>query len=311
MKPIRRRGSCCPLPRPWRSRSRNRCYESVAHVASRSCCCSCCNRRAGAAEQPDKDQWLKGRLFGPELILKHQSKLKLSGQTARRDRRRAQARAGAGRGERLDTDERSLASCRSSSTSIPWTARRCMSGVDRIFAAENRKKRLYVEMLVNIKNVTDRGTGGVSQVGERAAMNTILARLTPMVLAAALVACSGGGGGGRHRSAAHATTASASAGHDQQGGCLSLSQSGDVRRHERRRRSSVIALGYEAWIDQQLQRPASLELPHVQQVFATYPPGADFTRLHEDRVDIWLRHALHAPGSAAPACGLRALARSW
>ena len=58
---------------------------------------------------------------------------------------------------------------------------------------------------------------------------------------------------------------------------------------------SVIALGYEAWIDQQLQRPASLELPHVQQVFATYPPGADFTRLHEDRVDIWLRHALHAP----------------
>ena len=58
---------------------------------------------------------------------------------------------------------------------------------------------------------------------------------------------------------------------------------------------SVIALGYEAWIEQQLQRPASLELPHVQQAFASYPPGADFTRLHEDRVDIWLRHALHAP----------------
>ena len=31
-----------------------------------------------AAEQPDKDAWLKGRLFGPELVLKHQSKLKLS-----------------------------------------------------------------------------------------------------------------------------------------------------------------------------------------------------------------------------------------
>ncbi len=58
---------------------------------------------------------------------------------------------------------------------------------------------------------------------------------------------------------------------------------------------AVIASGYEAWIDQQLQRPASLQLPHVQQVFATYPPGADFTRLHEDRVDIWLRNALHAP----------------
>ncbi|MGQ0429003.1 MAG: DUF1800 domain-containing protein [Gammaproteobacteria bacterium] len=58
---------------------------------------------------------------------------------------------------------------------------------------------------------------------------------------------------------------------------------------------AVISMGYEAWIDQQLQRPASLELPHVQAVFATYPPGADFTRLHEDRVDIWLRHAVSAP----------------
>ena len=58
---------------------------------------------------------------------------------------------------------------------------------------------------------------------------------------------------------------------------------------------AVIAAGYEAWINQQLARPASLELPHVQQAFASYPPGADFTRLHEDRIDIWLRHALHAP----------------
>jgi len=58
---------------------------------------------------------------------------------------------------------------------------------------------------------------------------------------------------------------------------------------------AVISLGYATWIDQQLQRPASLELPHVQAAFATYPPGADFTRLHEDRIDIWLRNALNAP----------------
>jgi uncharacterized protein (DUF1800 family) len=58
---------------------------------------------------------------------------------------------------------------------------------------------------------------------------------------------------------------------------------------------AVISMGYASWIDQQLQRPASLELPHVQAVFATYPPGADFTRLHEDRIDIWLRNALQAP----------------
>ena len=31
-----------------------------------------------AADQPDKDEWLKGRLFGPELVLKHQGKLKLT-----------------------------------------------------------------------------------------------------------------------------------------------------------------------------------------------------------------------------------------
>jgi uncharacterized protein (DUF1800 family) len=58
---------------------------------------------------------------------------------------------------------------------------------------------------------------------------------------------------------------------------------------------AVISMGYAAWIDQQLQRPASLELPHVQAAFASYPPGADFTRLHEDRIDIWLRNALDAP----------------
>jgi uncharacterized protein (DUF1800 family) len=58
---------------------------------------------------------------------------------------------------------------------------------------------------------------------------------------------------------------------------------------------AVISMGYAAWIDQQLQRPASLELPHVQAAFASYPPGADFTRLHEDRIDIWLRNALNAP----------------
>ena len=28
----------------------------------------------------------------------------------------------------------------------------------------------------------------------------------------------------------------------------------------------VIALGYERWIDEQLARPASLQLPHVQSI---------------------------------------------
>ena len=50
----------------------------------------------------------------------------------------------------------------------------------------------------------------------------------------------------------------------------------------------VIALGYEAWIDEQLLRPASLELPHVQSL----PAPQNVQDLHRDRVDIWFRNAV-------------------
>jgi uncharacterized protein (DUF1800 family) len=125
-------------------------------------------------------------------------------------------------------------------------------------------------------------------------MNVLPARLVPLLLATTLVACGGGGGGGNEppvtppptQQPPPATIAKAEAYR-----FLNQATFGATAAEAQ----SVIALGYEAWIDQQLQRPASLELPHVQQVFATYPPGADFTKLHQDRVDIWLRHALHAP----------------
>ncbi len=114
-----------------------------------------------------------------------------------------------------------------------------------------------------------------------------------MVLAATLVACGGGGG---------SDPAPVTPPPTQQPPPATISKADAYRFLNQATfgateadAQNVIALGYEAWIDQQLQRPASLELPHVQQVFATYPPGADFTKLHEDRVDIWLRHALHAP----------------
>jgi uncharacterized protein (DUF1800 family) len=123
-------------------------------------------------------------------------------------------------------------------------------------------------------------------------MNALLAKLTPLLLAATLVACGGGGGGDPAPSTPP----------PQQPPPATISKADAFRFLNQAtfgataaEAQSVVTLGYEAWIDQQLQRPASLELPHVQQVFATYPPGADFTRLHEDRVDIWLRHALHAP----------------
>ena len=50
----------------------------------------------------------------------------------------------------------------------------------------------------------------------------------------------------------------------------------------------VIAMGFEAWIDDQLQQPASLQLPHL---FSVPPPTFPF-ELQPDRVDIWFRNAL-------------------
>jgi uncharacterized protein (DUF1800 family) len=54
----------------------------------------------------------------------------------------------------------------------------------------------------------------------------------------------------------------------------------------------VIAIGYEAWIDEQLTRPASLTLPHVQSIT---PPQNNIQDLHRDRVDVWFRNAVNGP----------------
>jgi uncharacterized protein (DUF1800 family) len=52
----------------------------------------------------------------------------------------------------------------------------------------------------------------------------------------------------------------------------------------------VIALGYEAWINDQLARPASLQLPHLQSI---PPPTMNIQELHRDRVDVWFRNAVN------------------
>jgi Spy/CpxP family protein refolding chaperone len=106
---------------------------------------------ARAAEQSDKDEWLKGKLFGPELILKHQSKLKLT--EKQRDMigaelKRVQAQA-AESDWLLMTEASRLQEL---IAEHPVDAKAVLTGVDRVFEAENRKKRLFMEMLVNIKN---------------------------------------------------------------------------------------------------------------------------------------------------------------
>lgn len=51
----------------------------------------------------------------------------------------------------------------------------------------------------------------------------------------------------------------------------------------------VITRGLEGWIDFQMTRSASEQLPHVQSIVT--PPGMDF-QLQNDRVDIWFRNVL-------------------
>jgi uncharacterized protein (DUF1800 family) len=51
----------------------------------------------------------------------------------------------------------------------------------------------------------------------------------------------------------------------------------------------VIALGYEAWIADQLARPASLQLPHLQSLAVP----TNIQELHRDRLDVWFRNAVN------------------
>jgi uncharacterized protein (DUF1800 family) len=51
----------------------------------------------------------------------------------------------------------------------------------------------------------------------------------------------------------------------------------------------VISLRLENWIDAQMQKPVSRQLPHLQ---AVPPPRFPF-QLHADRVDIWFRNSLY------------------
>jgi len=52
--------------------------------------------------------------------------------------------------------------------------------------------------------------------------------------------------------------------------------------------NSVIAIRQEQWIDDQMLRPPSRQLPHM----LTLPPPQFMGQLHTDRVDIWFRNSL-------------------
>ena len=120
-----------------------------------------------AADQPDKDDWIKGRLFGPELVLKHQGKLKLT--EKQRDAIGAELKRVQAQAAESDWTLMSEASgLQELIDQHPVDSKAVMTSVDRIFTAENRKKRLYVEMLVNIKNLlTDEQVAYLKSVSDQ------------------------------------------------------------------------------------------------------------------------------------------------
>jgi Spy/CpxP family protein refolding chaperone len=120
-----------------------------------------------AADQPDKDEWLKGRLFGPELVLKHQGKLKLT--EKQRDAIGAELKRVQAQAAESDWTLMSEASgLQELIDQHPVDSKAVMTSVDRIFTAENRKKRLYMEMLVNIKNLlTDEQVAYLKSVSDQ------------------------------------------------------------------------------------------------------------------------------------------------
>lgn len=53
----------------------------------------------------------------------------------------------------------------------------------------------------------------------------------------------------------------------------------------------VISVRYDAWIDSQMQEPASLQLPYLR----TLPRPINLAELHADRVDMWFRNVIDGP----------------
>ncbi len=104
---------------------------------------------AGHAE--DKDDWLKGRLFPPDVIMKHQGELKLT--DAQRKAIRAELTGLQSKIATVDWDimEAGL-DVQEQIGKLPVDREAVLAKADRVFEAENRKKRAWLEMLINIKN---------------------------------------------------------------------------------------------------------------------------------------------------------------
>lgn len=103
------------------------------------------------AKPKNDDDWFRGKLFPPDLVLKHASQLKLS--DAQRKVIRNELTTVQTRVATVDWDimEAGLA-MQEAIEKAPIDRALVLEKADRVFEAESRKKRAWIEMLVNIKN---------------------------------------------------------------------------------------------------------------------------------------------------------------
>lgn len=97
------------------------------------------------------DDWFRGRLFPPELVLRNATELKLTEaqrKTIRGEIVKVQTTVA---GVDVEIMEEGLA-IQEAIDKLPVDRPAVLERAERVFAAEGRKKRAWIEMLVNIKN---------------------------------------------------------------------------------------------------------------------------------------------------------------
>lgn len=99
----------------------------------------------------EDDDWLKGKLFPPDIVMKHQAALKLS--EVQRKAVRGEIVALQGKIATVDWEimEAGL-EMQEQISKLPVDREAVLARADRVFEAETRKKRAWIEMLINIKN---------------------------------------------------------------------------------------------------------------------------------------------------------------
>ena len=98
------------------------------------------------------DDWFKGKLFPPELVLKSASSLNLTDPQRKTIRSEIVKVQTAVAGVDVEVLEEGLA-IQEAIDKLPIDRAVVLAHADKVFAAEARKKRAWLEMLVSIKNV--------------------------------------------------------------------------------------------------------------------------------------------------------------